>query len=473
MTKTDPPKTVPLKQFHADARYASGDDAQRAFVRGALGGYAATRARTQALFADYPAARDAAAAIKWQAIENLEPLLLEFERNAKARGTHVHWAPDGPAACRHVLRIMQDAGARRVIKSKSMATEEVHLNDALEAAGHEVVESDLGEFILQLRGEAPYHFVFPSMHLRRGDIHKVFSDHVGPPASDDPEVLTMFARELMRQKYLTADVGISGANFGAADCGAIAITENEGNARLTCALPRIHIVLMGIEKIIPRLQDLAVLQPMLGTAGSGQLLTCYNSVYFGPRTDSEPDGPEQMHVILLDNGRTDLLADPQLRDALRCIRCGACLNVCPIFTNVGGHAYGTTYQGPIGAVISPPMRGVKDYGHLAFASSLCGACTETCPVKIDLHHHLLHIRQQYTRARPKRLERLAMRAFAWAMCHPRLYRPAARLALQADRLLRPVYGTLLDPLRAWRRSRTLPGVPARSFMRWWSTRRSS
>ena len=465
-------KTVALTQFHTDATLRAADVAQRTFVRTAMSNYMVTREKTQSLFADYYGARDAAAAIKWEAINTLELLLIEFEKNATARGTHVHWAADGASVCNRVIEIMRNAGAAKAVKSKSMATEEVHLNHALQNAGIEVIESDLGEFILQLRDEAPYHFVFPSMHLRRGEIKDVFSKHYEGLTADDPETLTLFAREILRLKYLEADVGISGANFGIADCGAIAITENEGNARLTCAMPKIHIVVMGIEKIIPKLQDLAILQPMLGTAGAGQLLTGYNSVYFGPRLPGESDGPEQMHVILLDNGRTNLLADPHLRDALRCIRCGACLNVCPIFQNVGGHTYGTTYQGPIGAVISPPMRGVAEYGHLAFASSLCGACTETCPVKIDLHHHLLRIRQTYTQVKPKPAERVAMRGFSFAMRHPRLYRVGSRIALTVDGWLKPIHGTALDPLKAWRRRRTLPAKPAESFMHWWQGRRS-
>jgi L-lactate dehydrogenase complex protein LldF len=462
---------ISLQQFHTDARTAAANDGRRTFVRNALHGYSATRAATQSLFADYPAARDAAAAIKWEALDNLEPLLLEFERNATARGTQVHWAVDAADACRIVHDLIAAVGGKRIIKSKSMATEEIHLNDALQKAGMEIVESDLGEYILQLKDEAPYHFVFPSMHLKRDEIRDIFARHVSTPDSDDPETLTLFARAVMREKFLAADVGITGANFLIADCGAIAITENEGNARLTCALPKVHIAVVGIEKVIGKLEDLAIMQPLLGTAGAGQLLTGYNSVYFGPRSPTEVDGPTQMHVVLLDNGRTKLLADPALRDALRCIRCGACLNVCPIFTNVGGHTYNTVYQGPIGSVISPPMRGTDQYGHLAFASSLCGACTETCPVKIDLHHHLLRIRQQFVQQHPKPIEHAGMRLFAWAMRHPRTYRIGARLALALDRLFAPLHGTRLDPARDWRRQRSLPGTPEQSFMAGWKAQK--
>jgi len=240
------------------------------------------------------------------------------------------------------------------------------------------VESDLGEYIVQLREEAPYHLVFPAMHLSRHEISDLFQEKLHTPPTDSPEELTMIARRALRLKYLEADIGISGANFGIAETGMISITENEGNARLTTALPKVHVALMGIEKVIPKLADLALFLPMLATAGTGQQITCYNSLIGGPRQPDETDGPEEFHLILLDNQRTQLLADAEQRDALHCIRCGACLNVCPIYRNVGGHTYATTYQGPIGSVITPHLRGLMDWKHLSYASSLCGACTEHC-----------------------------------------------------------------------------------------------
>ena len=254
-----------------------------------------------------------------------------------------------------------------------MTGEEIHLPQALEKAGFEVVESDLGEFIVQLRGEAPYHIVFPSMHLTRGEIDETFQKKLGSEHADTPEELTMIARDVMRQKYCEADMGISGANFAVAETGHISITENEGNARLSTSLPRVLVSIVGIEKVVPKLDDLAVLLPMLATAGAGQNMTCYNTLLGGPRQPGETDGPTEFHVVLLDNRRTALLADPEQRDALHCIRCGACLNVCPIFKNIGGHSYGTTYQGPIGSVITPHLRGLQSWKHLSFSSSLCGA----------------------------------------------------------------------------------------------------
>ena len=291
------------------------------------------------------------------------------------------------------------------------------------------------------------------MHLTRGEISALFEKELGTAPTNDPEELTMIARKVLRQVYCTADIGISGANFGIAETGMIAITENEGNARLTTSLPKVHIAIMGIEKLLPRLSDLALFLPMLATAGTGQALTGYNSMIGGPRQPGEPDGPEEFHLILLDNHRTQLLADPEQRDALHCIRCGACLNVCPVFRNIGGHSYGTTYQGPIGSVITPHLRGLQQWKHLSNASSLCGACTSACPVKIDLHHHLLHNRRNAAKEKPLWWEQWAFRVFAVAMNHPALYRLSGRLAHFGQKFHPLVKGTRLDPARSWTRTR--------------------
>ena len=463
-------KTVPLRLFHEAADDVTANTPHRRYMQTALGGYAKTRAGTQGKFADWPAARTAAAAIKWEAIEHLDTYLAQFADNLEKNGVHVHWAEDDVQARAAIEGVLRKHDAKRVVKSKTMTSEEIHLNKALEAAGLHVVESDLGEYIVQLTGDAPYHFVFPSMHLRRDEIGKLFRDELGNEFvgdSDEPSDLTGVARRVMRRAYLDADVGISGANFGVAETGAIAITENEGNARLTTSMPKVHIALMGIEKIVPKLDDLALLQPMLGVAGAGQHLTCYNSLLSGPRKDGETDGPEEMHVVLLDNGRTRLLADPEQRDALRCIRCGACLNVCPVFQNVGGHTYGTTYQGPIGSVITPHYRGLQEWKHLSHASSLCGACTATCPVKIDLHHHLLRNRRNAVDEKANLGERSMMKGFATLMTHPKLYRLAGKLGGIGDRLTGFMKGSKLDPVKAWRKTRTLPSPAKQSFQEWW------
>ncbi|QXV66462.1 iron-sulfur cluster-binding protein [Mucilaginibacter sp. 21P] len=327
--------------------------------------------------------------IKWRVMENLDKFLPEFESNFQKRGGKVIWANDAEEARKEILDIIQKAGAKTVIKSKSMATEEIHLNAALEEHGIEALESDLGEYIVQLLGQEPYHMVTPAMHLSKEDIAKLFNEKFGSPIDSTPEQLTQKAREILRSKYLQADVGISGANFLIADTGSIAISENEGNARLTTSFPKIHIAVVGIEKMIPSIADLDTFWPMLATHGTGQNLTVYNTILSGPRQANETDGPEEMYVVLLDNGRTNLLAQKEQRQGLYCIRCGACLNVCPVFQNIGGHTYDYTYGGPIGSVIAPHLRGMQEFKHLSFASSLCGKCTEVCPVKIDIHKMLL------------------------------------------------------------------------------------
>jgi L-lactate dehydrogenase complex protein LldF len=327
--------------------------------------------------------------VKWKVMENLDKLLPEFESNFQKRGGKVLWANTVEEANREILNILERANAKTVIKSKSMVTEEIHLNEFLEKNGIESLESDLGEYIVQLLGQKPYHIVTPAMHLSKEDIAKLFHEKFGTPENATPQQLTLKARELLRDKYLTADVGITGANFLIADTGSIAITENEGNARLTTTFPKIHIAIVGIEKMIPSITDLDLFWPMLSTHGTGQNLTVYNTILSGPKQLNETDGPEEMYVILLDNGRTELLAQKEQRQGLYCIKCGACLNACPIYKNVGGHTYDTTYSGPIGSLITPHLRGMKEFKHLSYASSLCGKCTEVCPVKIDIHKMLL------------------------------------------------------------------------------------
>ena len=279
----------------------------------------------------------------------------------------------------------------------------------------------------------------------------------------------MTARRELRSKYCNADIGISGANFAIAETGMVSITENEGNARLTTALPRIHVALLGIEKVLPKLSDLALFLPMLATAGTGQQLTCYNTMIGGPRQPDEADGPDEFHVVLLDNRRTELLADAEQRDALRCIRCGACLNVCPIFRNIGGQSYGTTYQGPIGSVITPHLRGLQNWKHLSFASSLCGACTETCPVKIDLHHHLLQNRRNASALNSGRFDRICFRAFAFLVNNPGMFEMAAKVGRFLQPLHRFVAGSKIDPLLAWTASREAPLITKESFRRYWKS----
>lgn len=462
---------VAAQQFLRDAARQAGDLRQRGLIQTALGKYEIKRDEKKALFQDWAGARRLAEECKREALSHLDSRLEELSGRLEARGAKVHWASTAQQALSIIVGIARDRQVRSVVKSKAMTAEEIHLNPALEAAGMEVVESDLGEFIVQLRKEPPYHIVFPAMHLTRDEIQDLFARELGDAPSNDPEALTMVARRVLRRKYVEADLGITGANFAVAETGMIAITENEGNARLTAALPRTMITVLGVEKVVSRLADLALLWPMLATAGAGQLLSGYNTLYGGPRRPGELDGPEEFHVVLLDNGRTLLLADPEQREALHCIRCGACLNVCPIFRNVGGPTYGTTYSGPIGSVITPHLRGLQDWKHLSFASSLCGACTEACPVGIDLHHHLLQNRRNSAAAQPRWWERLAFKGFACAANKAVLWSLVTRLGRWGGALHRWVKGSRIDPAWAWTKTRDLPPVARESFKEWWRKRR--
>ena len=366
-------------------------------------------------FTDVMAARELAKNKKWDAIENLDKYLLEFEQKITARGAKVLWAETGDQALEYIGAICKQANCKTLVKSKSMVTEEIHLNSYLESNGIESVETDLGEYIQQLDGEAPYHIVTPAMHKSKEDVAKLFAQKLGTPGGLTPEELTLVARKKLREKYVQAEVGVTGANFILPDIGAIAVTENEGNARLSCAWPKTHIVIVGIEKVIPSVHDLSLFWPLLSTYGTGQKVTVYNTIIAGPKQANETDGPEEMVVILLDNGRTNLLANPTAREALYCIRCGACLNACPVYKNIGGHAYETTYSGPIGKVITPYLSGMDDYKHLSYSSSLCGNCTEVCPVKINLHELLLDNRHESVMQGTSTIaERLAWKAWKTA-----------------------------------------------------------
>lgn len=331
---------------------------------------------------------------KWDAVEHLDLYLTQFEEQITKRGAKVFWAEDSGQALNYIGEICEEKKCKSIVKSKSMVTEEIHLNEYLESIGVESVETDLGEYIQQLDGEAPYHIVTPAMHKSKEDVAKLFAEKLGTDINLTPEQLTMVARKNLREKYTQAEIGISGANFIISDIGGIAVTENEGNARLSVSMPKTHIVVVGIEKVIPSINDLGLFWPLLSSYGTGQQVTVYNSIITGPKQKGEMDGPEDMYIILLDNGRTELLANSKAREALYCIRCGSCLNACPIYKNIGGHAYDTTYSGPIGSVITPHLRGMHDYKHLSYASSLCGSCTEVCPVRINLHELLLENRKE-------------------------------------------------------------------------------
>ncbi|HTS12274.1 MAG TPA: LutB/LldF family L-lactate oxidation iron-sulfur protein [Candidatus Limnocylindrales bacterium] len=458
------------REFLRSAAEKSADLANRQNVRRAIEHYNTSVKEGRSRFLDWEAARERCHEIKWEAINHLDKYLLEFEQRVKERGGHVFWAETAEDARRYVAELAQRHGVRSIVKSKSMVTEEIHLTPALEKAGIKVLETDLGEFIVQLRNEPPSHIVMPAMHLSRKQIAELFREKLGTGGTDDPPELVAAARSALRKAFFSSEMGITGANFLVADTGMIAITTNEGNDRLGTALPRIHVAVTGIEKVIPRLADLALFWPVLATAGTGQRISCYNTLIGGPRTAGEVDGPEEFHVVLLDNGRTELLADAEQRDVLHCIRCGSCLNACPVFRTIGGHAYGTTYSGPIGSVLTPHTRGLDEFQHLSFASSLCGACTSVCPVKIDLHHHLLHNRRNAVNAgdRPW-AERMSFKVWRWAMMGSGRFAVAGRLGRAAMRMLYAAgaESTWLDPLRPWTRRRAAPAIPKQSFRALW------
>jgi len=380
--------------FKAKSTVKSADLDHRQKINFNIGRYNAVVPQGKKQFENTDLVRERAKNIKWRALETLDQQLEEFEMNFTKRGGKVIWAQNSQEALDEILNICKEKNCTTIVKSKSMVTEEIHLNHFLEKNKIESVETDLGEYIQQLDGEPPYHIVTPAMHKSKEDVAKLFADKLGTASKLSPEELTLVAREKLREKYTQAEIGITGANFIISDIGAIAVTENEGNGRLSMAWPKTHIAIVGIEKVVPSLTDLALMWPLLATFGTGQKVTVYNSIISGPKQTGESDGPEEMYVILLDNNRSNILANPKMRESLYCIRCGACLNACPVYKNIGGHAYGATYSGPIGSVITPHLQGLKEYKHLSFASSLCGNCTEVCAVKINLHELLLENRKE-------------------------------------------------------------------------------
>lgn len=386
--------TQTAASFIAKSTIKAADLEHRRKINFNIGRYNAVVPQGKQQFSELHLARERAKNLKWRAIETLDQQLEQFELIFTQRGGKVIWAEDTKQAQQEILKICREKNCRTVVKSKSMVTEEIKLNDFLHENNIESVETDLGEYIQQLDGETPYHIVTPAMHKSKEDVAKLFHDKLYTKPDLSPEQLTLVARHQLRKKYTEAQVGITGANFIISDTGAIALTENEGNARLSCALPKTHIVIVGIEKVIPSLTDLGLFWPLLATYGTGQRITSYNTIVTGPRQENETDGPEEMYVILLDNGRTNILANPKTRESLYCIRCGACLNACPVYKNIGGHAYGTTYSGPIGSVITPHLKDMGEWKHLSYASSLCGNCTEVCAVKINLHELLLENRHE-------------------------------------------------------------------------------
>ncbi|MFJ6671779.1 LutB/LldF family L-lactate oxidation iron-sulfur protein [Actinosynnema sp. NPDC091369] len=447
--------------FPKAAREALGNAQLRRNLAKATTTIRAKRANVVGELPDWAQLRAAGAAIKDDVLANLDEYLVRFEEALTSRGTRVHWARDAEEANRIVTDLVRATGTREVIKVKSMATVEIGLNEALADIGVHAVETDLAELIVQLGHDKSSHILVPAIHRNRTEIRDIFRREmpgVDPGLTDDPRALAEAAREHLRHKFMTVDVAISGANFGVAETGSLVVVESEGNGRMCLTLPRTLISVVGIEKLVPRWQDLEVFLQLLPRSSTGERMNPYTSVWTGP-TEGQTS-----HVVLVDNGRTATLADPDGRAALRCIRCSACLNSCPVYERTGGHAYGSTYPGPIGAVLSPQLTGVDRNPTLPFASSLCGVCYDVCPVAIDIPSMLVHLRERVVSAKRTTPESTAMRALAWAMSDARRWRRLLRLGRFGRVASRHV------PLPGWSTARDLPQPPVESFRDWWESR---
>jgi L-lactate dehydrogenase complex protein LldF len=445
----------------------------------ATGRFIGNRAGAIDALSDADALRDTARAIRADALARLDELLIQLADNVERRGGTVCWASNGEDARRYIADLAKARGVRTIVKSKSMASEEIHLNHALEEAGLEVVETDLGEYIIQLAGETPSHIIAPSIHKTREQVSELFHEHLGADRTDDIPTMTQTARAALRQRFLKADMGISGVNFGVADEGAVVIVENEGNARLSTSVPRIHVAIMGIERIVARMEDLGVMLQVLARSATGQKLSVYTSIISGPARAGEEDGPEEFHLVLLDNGRSQILGG-QYAEALMCIRCGACLNACPVYQAIGGHAYGGIYSGPIGAVLTPLLQpDMPDAYMLPQASSLCGACQEVCPVRIAIPDMLLRLRADAVKAgKAHPVEKAAMAGYTLTMNNPAIYRAGGRLGRLGSRLIsrKGRIRRLPPPLSGWTNQRDFPQLGQgqnTSFSEWWEEREKS
>ena len=440
------------------------DKNHRKIINFNISKYAAAVLKGKQQYQNLNLAKERAAHIKHRAVNDLDKYLVEFEANFITRGGKIIWAMDQQEAIREILNVMKKYDSRYVVKSKSMVTEEIELNEQLHKQKIESLETDLGEYIVQLAGEKPYHIITPAMHKSKKDVAELFYEKFGFHKDATPEQLTAFVRKLLRDKFTSADVGITGANFLIADIGGIALTENEGNGMMCVSFPKIHFVIAGLERIIPSVKNLDLFWPLLATYGTGQNITAYNTIITGPKQEHETDGPDEMYVVILDNGRTEVLEQEEQRRALTCIRCGACLNVCPVYKNIGGHAYGTTYSGPIGSVITPYMRGMQEFKHLSYASSLCGKCTEECPVKINLHKLLLNNRKDSVRmGYVNRMEKFVM--FVWKKAMMKRWLLEKTSPKMKNHVLKKFFS------KPWGPRRNIPVIQSKSFNRLWKEQR--
>ncbi|MDP4266776.1 MAG: LutB/LldF family L-lactate oxidation iron-sulfur protein [Bacteroidota bacterium] len=447
-------------KFILDSEIKSFDENHRKTLNFNISRYDIAVENGKKQYANLDLAKQRAEKIKNKAIDELEKLLIEFEANFSSRGGKVIWAEDSDIAIDEINKILVKHSVKNVVKSKSMTTEEIELNEELKKQGVNSFETDLGEYIVQLAGEKPYHIVTPCMHKSKEDIALLFNEKFNRPKDSTPEEITAFVRNVLREKFISAEAGITGANFLIADIGAVALTENEGNGLMSISFPKVHIAIVGIEKIIPSMKDLDLFWPLLATHGTGQNVTVYNSIISGPRLADEIDGPEEMYVILLDNRRTEILKKVEQRRALSCIRCGACLNNCPVYKSIGGHSYGSTYSGPIGSVITPFLKGMEDYKHLSFASSLCGKCSSICPVRINIHKLLLYNRRDIVNSGlTKKSDRVFMFAYKKAMTNRWL------LDLFGSKWKNYALNKFFKNL--WGPRRELPVVKEKSFRKIW------
>jgi len=459
---------VDERDLRARARAALDDG----FLRGAVGftvdRLRGAKARSTEALGDWEAWRERGREIRAHTLQHLDFYLEQFARAATTAGAHVHFARSAEEAQSALLRIVREKSARRVVKSKSMLSEELSVNHVLERAGVKVVETDLGEWIVQLARETPSHLILPAIHKPRAKIQALFEAQAGEPLSPDTATLAGFARGRLRQEFIAADLGITGCNFAVADTGSVVLFTNEGNGRMVSTLPKTQVVVMGLERIVPSFEELSIMANLLPRSATGQKLTTYMNVITGPRRAGEADGPTELYVIVVDNGRSRVLGDREFRDVLSCIRCGACLNVCPVYRHVGGHAYGSVYSGPIGAVLSPLLDPSGAHSELANASTLCGACFEACPVKIPLHDHLVQLRRRNVEAGlTAPAEQLAFRVYGWLFSSPFWFGILGRLARFLERWLGYRHSQRLASrvpvLADWLRFRAMPRSPERAF----------
>jgi L-lactate dehydrogenase complex protein LldF len=449
----------PQEQFMHDIEKAANSNEQKERIRYSTTQYEQAVKKGKGQYSNLELARSRAGFLKGKVIENLDKYLLEFESNFTRKGGKVIWAPDRQAAMRELIALIRKSGAKTIVKSKSITADEIDLKAEMSGGDVEIHQTDLGEYIIDLANEKPSHMVIPAMHKSGEEVAVLFHEKLGTPDFLGPADLSRTARAILREQFTRADIGITGANFLLADSGSVVITENEGNARLSVTFPKIHIVLAGIEKVLASITDLDLFLPLLSTYGTGQTITAYNTILSGPRQPDETDGPEEMYVILIDNGRTDLLAQTEQRQALGCIKCGACLNVCPIYKNIGGHAYGVPYVGPIGSVITPYLKGMKEYIHLSHASTMCGACTEVCPVNIDLHNLLLLNRKD---AVSKHFNTTSERAVFFFWKKTMLSRKKMNTHINVKSLF-----LKMNFKKDWGKRRTFPELAPRSFNEIW------